>query len=180
MANYGGSGGGRSGPQWRRQTGTTLPGERTGPELQLINRLRAKAGLPALGGPVGENTRFAHPAGAPDRPGVAGPGGFHPIDPVDPNGAGGGVDPMFGEPGAAPPGLQQGGAVGGFEGPLPNPQQGDLRTALLSRLQGQGPQPGTSAAALYHFLQRTQQQRQPQAGPRRPILPPRRAVSRAY
>jgi hypothetical protein len=53
MANYGGGlGAGRTGPYWRRQLGTTLPGERTGAELAAINSQRARLGLTPLGGPT--------------------------------------------------------------------------------------------------------------------------------
>lgn len=41
---------GRKGPYYRRQTGTTLPGERTQAELNGVNALRRRMGLDPLGG----------------------------------------------------------------------------------------------------------------------------------
>jgi hypothetical protein len=179
--NVAGDGGGRTGPYWRRQLGTTLPGERTGQELNLINNLRRKAGLPPLGGAVGENTRFASPA--PDRgrtdllndpggrPAIAGPPLQrpgppplrHPM-PVTPGG-----DVMIPE--------QPGGFQGGFEGQLPNPQAGgDIRQILLARLQGQAPP--VSRDALLRYVQQGGL-RQAQPGPARPILPPRQPLRKA-
>lgn len=43
---------GRTGPYWRRLQHRTLPGERTLEELQLVNALRARLGLPPEGGPA--------------------------------------------------------------------------------------------------------------------------------
>jgi hypothetical protein len=60
---------GRSGPYWRRQQGTTLPGERTGAQLALLNAQRARLGLPPLGGPGGGVS--AIPAG--EIPGLGSP-----------------------------------------------------------------------------------------------------------
>jgi hypothetical protein len=72
-----------------------------------------------------------------------------------------------------------GGGVGGFEGPLPNPQLGQqqgLRERLLATLQHG--QQGTSAEALRRFMMQ-RQQRQAVPGPARPILPPRQPLRRA-
>lgn len=64
---YPGMDAGRTGPYWRRQNRTTLPGERTGAELALFNAQLARMGLPQQGGPS-----QLQPAMGPPRP-VLGP-----------------------------------------------------------------------------------------------------------
>lgn len=51
MAVYGNESGRGLGPARRRQLGLTHPGERTAAQLAQINALRARQGLPPLGGP---------------------------------------------------------------------------------------------------------------------------------
>jgi hypothetical protein len=75
-----------------------------------------------------------------------------------------------------PAGVQPG--VGGFEGELPNPQQGgDLRQVLLARMQGMAPHP-VSRDALLRYVQQAGL-RNAQQGPARPILPPRKPLRQA-
>lgn len=157
-----GSGGGRTGPYWRRQMGTTLPGERTGPQIQLINRLRRKQGLPPLGGMEGEETRHIVPphAGVIDRRRTAmpSPDAGSPFDefPEQP-----GVQPMP-TPALGLPAIENPDDVGG------------IRERLLRQFQGSAPLQH-SREALRHFVAQ-QQQRRAMPGRARPILPPRQPM----
>lgn len=205
MANVYGDSGGRTGPYWRRQLGTTLPGERTGAQLHILNMARARLGLPPLGGPIGEQT----PVGSARGHGGLGRGAF-PIQHASRqdlyNQAQGGISAIPEQPGG--PALQGGpthlgGDVidpGGVAMPpgsldnliqLPNPQLGgfgrpaiggnghaDLRNRLLQRFQGQMQAP-TSRDALRQYVMQHQQRRAIPGQGRQAILPrrqPRRAV----
>jgi hypothetical protein len=146
--------------------GTTLPGERSGPELDLINRLRQRQGLPPMGGAA---QATAMPMQHMQRP---------------PEDAGAGVQPM--------PGEQPGGDLAqrlmhmGLM-PMPNQQQGlraaggqsdvDVRERLLRQFAGAMPQP-TSREALRRFVGQNQRQALP-GRPRRPILPQRKPLHQA-
>lgn len=155
MANYGGTDPGRTGPYWRRQQHTTLPGERTGSELAAINALRAKMGLPPLGGPAQHTGRVAMPFDPgpprPFDPGTGFPGG-RPIGPPPegyPRGAApsgspghealGQHPPAYGIPEGPPPGVQPGGL-----GQLQLPQLLALK-AMLAKAQGQQARPALPA-----------------------------------
>ena len=168
--------GGRTGPYWRRQLGATLPGERTAAELAQINALRRKQGLPAEGGPVGDNTRFAS-QGSDLRTQILQHVLRHVIGQVPSEGPaleGGptfnqGLDPVTGQL------LDQGAQAA----PVSNDQE-DLRQKLLSRFQGSAPML-TSRDALRQYVQQ-HMQRRAAPGPQRPILPqrqPQRAARRA-
>lgn len=190
MVNMAGGGGGHTGPYWRRQLGTTLPNEYTAAQLRIINGLRHKQGLEPVGGAVGFDTRFAQPAGdqsmilqrlqhgaqpAPDLrnqffQSLQQQGGESHIPELD------------------------GGGMGGFEGPLPNPQLGgphpmegdggpeDLRSQLLNKFGPQAQQNQlTSRNALLRYMQNKGVG--VKRGPAKPILPPRkplRQVQRPY
>src|SRR5215510_10185561 len=121
MPVYGPESGGRTGPYWRRQLGTTLPGERTGPELAQINALRARHGLPPLGGPAGMMA-MNHPA----RPGMMGP----PVRTANPY-SNVPLPTLL-----ALHGLFQGGMPTGREGlrDMPMPQHPMIPPGLLARL----------------------------------------------
>lgn len=214
MAYINDPGGGRSGPYWRRQMGTTLPGERTGAQLQLINLARQRLGLPPIGGPG--PGRPANPVDGPQRPGppplrqanpgmpherfpepslrTAEPGMPHERFPAptlrqanpvgggptfgqgmnefDPNA---GVDPMAGEPGAAPPGMVGGEGSVAVDG-NDETDLAQLRNQILNRYHG-ATQPSYSRDALRNYVQQHMRQRNAVAAnqPRRPILPQRRA-----
>lgn len=204
MANAYGDTGGRSGPYWRRQMGTTLPGERTGAQLHILNMARARLGLPPLGGPrqafpQGSVGRQQLPAGAidrrrgafpvapqpdPDLGRVAIPQGEHPR-PDMPMPAHGIDGPAFGGGPTHIPPLGGGGLV-----PLPEPVFGkpsigqnghaDLRARLLAQFQGglqeQAPD---MRDALRQYVSQHQQRRAIPGQGRQPILPrrqPRRAI----
>lgn len=172
MANIAGGDAGRTGPYWRRQMGTTLPGERTAPELQLINRLRQKQGLPPIGGPVGDDTRFAQPGRPIHRPQAplrqASPSGDDPRNDffreVEHDGGG-----YMGIPEHQP--FDEFPGQAGIQ-PMPNPQDvGGIRERLLRQFTGNAPMQH-SREALQHFLQQ-QQQKKAMPGRARPILPTR-------
>lgn len=197
--NVAGGGGGRTGPYWRRQLGMTLPGERTGAQLALINQLRAKQGLPGLGGPVGENTRFI-------TPGQGGPGRQMLPSPLDQRRTAQPgndlaalrqqllqqVQQRTAQPSAHPlrPGFEGGpdhiipplerpdnGFIGGqYQG------HGDLRQTILDRFQGQAPMLTSRDALRRYVANQPGRVARPGVG-RQPILPPRqarRATPRPY
>jgi len=186
---YEGGGGGRRGPYWRRQMGTTLPGEMDQQTLNLLNRVRARQGKPPLGGPA-QLSPVAHPSRADLFDQV------HDLRNQFPGDA-----PAFGNLAAHPPfdelpnlpGIQPlpspsfgGGPMHTEPGPIgrrywidPAEQQhNELRETLLSRLQGRvAPPPGRDA--LRRYVQQAQLRRGfPSGGHGKPILPPRRAIQR--
>lgn len=181
--NVAGGGGGRTGPYWRRQLGITLPGERTGAELSIINQLRAKQGLPPEGGLIGDNTRFA----APDRgstgllrdarmhllrQAIAGPDRTQQRTQLheDAGDTGYGIPENDGQPFDEVPGLP------GVQG-MPQVQN-NLRQTLLDRFAGQAPMITSRDALRRYVANHPGRVARPGVG-RQPILPqrqPRRAV----
>jgi len=196
MAAYEGSMGGRSGPYWRRQMGTTLPGEYTGAQLNILNLARQRLGLPPLGGPRRAFPRGGNPVPAPGhmyREHEAFPQ-EHPGRYVDTFEYTGG--PAFG---GGPIDRDQGDVLAdmgdrareilgqGHLIPLPVPKFGkpafggnghaDLRARLLAQFQGA--QAPTSRDALRQYVQQHQLRRAIPGQGRQPILPrrqPRRAI----
>lgn len=142
--NAAGAGGGHTGPYWRRQYGTTLPGEQTAAELAATNAQRARLGLPPLGGPAQINPASPiprPPAQAPLR--YATPAQPYPLNPL-----------QLPQPGAppAPDLLRQ--AMPGFPAPPVNKVAQPLYGHKPVRRIGppmpmQGPQ---NAALLRRFL----------------------------
>lgn len=179
MANAYGDTGGRTGPYWRRQTGTTLPGERTQQQLNLINMLLQRRGQNPLGGP--RSATLPPERGVLPRPGrVALPGGTNRAALLQ---QAMGQAGLIAQPSASPPHPQ-------FEGG-PTPQPGpwhdvvlddpgampadhninDLRQQLLNRVH-QGINTPVGRDSLRQYVQQAQMRRAV-AGPQRPIFPPR-------
>lgn len=163
------AGGGRTGPYWRRQMGTTLPGERTQAQLNLINKLLARRGLPPMGGQrraiMPEDQRQMLP---PEQ-----------LDPMR------GAFPMPPQPEVS----ADFGPGSGHLVDMPHPQEAQalpadhdieaLRQRLLASVQRQAfPTPGRGREALRKYAQQAQLRRA-QPGPMRPILPPRPPMRRA-
>ena len=172
MANIAGGGGGRTGPYWRRQLGTTLPNERTAAQLRLINALHKRMGQPLEGGPaklqqMAARQRPTAPAPLPP------PLGHHPVEEQ------GGVSQIPEQPFDEFPGLAGNQAQPQLLGRPVQQGQNDLeslRQQLLSRVMGGGVP--TSRDALRRYVQQAGM-RHAQPGPQRPILPPRPALRRA-
>src|SRR6266550_3650304 len=185
------------GPYWRRKTGTTLPGERAGQQLQRLNILRKAMGLPLVGGAVGDadTGEGAGPggavAGAPGMPGFLAAAQARSMAPVPEEGAGpggnvaGAADPAAqwrqvlstlhaeANPGHPfnPGGPNEGEQVDpGFN--LGGINQGGVRGMILQRLQGLAPQrAATSRQALQHHVMQLMQKQG-----KRAILPHRQPL----
>lgn len=179
MANYGGTDRTGYGPAWRRQHNQTLPGERTAADLALVNEQRRKMGLPPLGGPAQRTAMPGNPG--PSRPFIPGTG-FPGGPPLGGGGPGrriegpgfdpyaGGVGPMQGEPGAAPPGAQQGAGLGSLQ----LPQLLALR-AMFAKATGQQGRPAMPAMPVQRSVLPQLHQAVPVRAHVR-IVPPRPAL----